>query len=237
MIQIQNISKKLNNFTLNVSLNIKSGEIFGIIGKSGSGKSTLLKIIKGIVKPDFGNINIKSENVKNEDISYIFQEFNLLHNKTAFDNVSLPLKLRKRNFLSSLSKSEKEKVMDVLKFVNMSNKSNNFINELSGGEKQRIAIARALVTDPKILLCDEVTSSLDQMVTNEILELFLKINVKYGTTILIITHEIDVIQKCCNRVAVMENGEIISLLDIQKKLEIQNDENNYLNYIEKIFKK
>lgn len=236
MIKICNISKKLNNFTLNATFDIKKGEIFGIIGKSGSGKSTLIKMIKGIIEPDFGNIDVDYENFQDKDISYIFQEFNLLHNKTAYDNVSLPLKLNKRFFLSKLTKKDRDTVNNTLNFVNMLDKKNNYINELSGGERQRIAIARSIVTNPKILLCDEVTASLDEMVTNEILNLFIKINKDYGTTIVLVTHELDVIQKCCDRVAVMEQGEIVSIFDINKKIKIEMNQNNYLNYVENILK-
>ena len=176
MININNLKKRLNSFDLEVDLHIEKGEIFGIIGKSGSGKSTLLKIIQGIEKPDAGEIFLE----ENTESSYIFQEFNLLHNKNVFDNVALPLILKRK-------KIDRKKIEKTLDFVGLLDKKNFFISELSGGEKQRVAIARALVTNPNLLLCDEVTASLDKFIQKEILELFLKINRDYGTTIILVT--------------------------------------------------
>ncbi len=222
MIHIKNLKKRLNSFDLEVDLCIEKGEIFGIIGKSGSGKSTLLKIIQGIEKADVGEIFLE-ENIES---SYIFQEFNLLYNKNVFDNVALPLILKRK-------KIDRKKIEKTLDFVGLLDKKNFFISELSGGEKQRVAIARALVTNPNLLLCDEVTASLDKFIQKEILELFLKINQNYGTTIILVTHELDVAKKLCDRVSVIEKGKILDTFDVAKD-DIVEHNNNYLEFVKEI---
>lgn len=219
MININNLKKRLNSFDLEVDLHIEKGEIFGIIGKSGSGKSTLLKIIQGIEKSDAGEIFLE----ENTESSYIFQEFNLLYNKNVFDNVALPLILKRK-------KIERKKIEKTLDFVGLLDKKSFFISELSGGEKQRVAIARALVTDPNLLLCDEVTASLDKFIQKEILELFLKINRDYGTTIILVTHELDVAKKLCDRVSVIEKGKILDTFDVVKD-DIINHKSEYLEFV------
>ena len=219
MININNLKKRLNSFDLEVDLHIEKGEIFGIIGKSGSGKSTLLRIIQGIEKADVGEIFLE----ENTESSYIFQEFNLLYNKNVFDNVALPLILKKK-------KIERKKIERTLDFVGLLDKKNFFISELSGGEKQRVAIARALVTNPNLLLCDEVTASLDKFIQKEILELFLKINRDYGTTIILVTHELDVAKKLCDRVSVIEKGKILDTFDVVKD-DIINHKSEYLEFV------
>lgn len=219
MININNLKKRLNSFDLEVDLHIEKGEIFGIIGKSGSGKSTLLRIIQGIEKADAGEIFLE----KNTESSYIFQEFNLLYNKNVFDNVALPLILKKK-------KIDRKKIEKTLDFVGLLDKKSFFISELSGGEKQRVAIARALVTNPNLLLCDEVTASLDKFIQKEILELFLKINRDYGTTIILVTHELDVAKKLCDRVSVIEKGKILDTFDVVKD-DIINHKSEYLEFV------
>lgn len=219
MININNLKKRLNSFDLEVDLHIEKGEIFGIIGKSGSGKSTLLRIIQGIEKADAGEIFLE----ENAESSYIFQEFNLLYNKNVFDNVALPLILKRK-------KIDRKKIEKTLDFVGLLDKKNFFISELSGGEKQRVAIARALVTNPNLLLCDEVTASLDKFIQKEILELFLKINRDYGTTIILVTHELDVAKKLCDRVSVIEKGKILDTFDVVKD-DIINHKSDYLNFV------
>lgn len=219
MININNLKKRLNSFDLEVDLHIKKGEIFGIIGKSGSGKSTLLRIIQGIEKADVGEIFLE----ENTESSYIFQEFNLLYNKNVFDNVALPLILKRK-------KIERKKIERTLDFVGLLDKKSFFISELSGGEKQRVAIARALVTNPNLLLCDEVTASLDKFIQKEILELFLKINRDYGTTIILVTHELDVAKKLCDRVSVIEKGKILDTFDVVKD-DIINHKSEYLEFV------
>ena len=219
MININNLKKRLNSFDLEVDLHIEKGEIFGIIGKSGSGKSTLLRIIQGIEKADAGEIFLE-ENTEN---SYIFQEFNLLYNKNVFDNVALPVILKRK-------KIDRKKIEKTLDFVGLLDKKNFFISELSGGEKQRVAIARALVTNPNLLLCDEVTASLDKFIQKEILELFLKINRDYGTTIILVTHVLDVAKKLCDRVSVIEKGKILDTFDVVKD-DIINHKSEYLEFV------
>lgn len=219
MIRINNLKKRLNSFDLEVDLHIEKGEIFGIIGKSGSGKSTLLRIIQGIEKADTGEVFLE----ENTESSYIFQEFNLLYNKNVFDNVALPLILKRK-------KIDRKKIEKTLDFVGLLDKKNFFISELSGGEKQRVAIARALVTNPNLLLCDEVTASLDKFIQKEILELFLKINRDYGTTIILVTHELDVAKKLCDRVSVIEKGKILDTFDVVKD-DIINHKSEYLEFV------
>ena len=223
MVELRDIEKNYTNFDLKINLKINKGEIFGLIGQSGSGKSTILKIIQGILKADKGEINI----AKNTEIAYIFQEFNLLYNKNVFDNIALPLILKK--------KFSTEKVEEVLKFVGLSDKKKSFIASLSGGERQRVAIARALVSNPQLLLCDEVTASLDKSVKDEILDLFEEINKKYGTTILVVTHELEVVKRLCSRVAVIEKGKITDIFNVNQK-DYEKSNKSYADYVREVLK-
>ena len=223
MVELKNIEKNYIGFDLKINLKINKGEIFGLIGQSGSGKSTILRIIQGILKADKGEINI----AKNTEIAYIFQEFNLLYNKNVFDNVALPLILKKK--LSA------EKVEEVLKFVGLSDRKKSFIASLSGGERQRVAIARALVSNPQLLLCDEVTASLDKSVKDEILDLFEEINKKYGTTILVVTHELEVVKRLCSRVAVIEKGKITDIFNVNQK-DYEKSSKSYADYVREVLK-
>ena len=223
MVELKDIEKNYANFDLKINLKINKGEIFGLIGQSGSGKSTILRIIQGILKADRGEINI----AKNTEIAYIFQEFNLLYNKNVFDNVALPLILKK--------KFSAEKVEEVLKFVGLSDMKESFIASLSGGERQRVAIARALVTNPQLLLCDEVTASLDKSVKDEILDLFEEINKNYGTTILVVTHELEVVKRLCSRVAVIEKGKITDIFNVNQK-DYEKSNKSYADYVREVLK-
>ena len=223
MVELKNIEKNYIGFDLKINLKINKGEIFGLIGQSGSGKSTILRIIQGILKADKGEINI----AKNTEIAYIFQEFNLLYNKSVFDNVALPLILKKK--LSA------EKVEEVLKFVGLSDRKESFITSLSGGERQRVAIARALVINPQLLLCDEVTASLDKSVKDEILDLFEEINKKYGTTILVVTHELEVVKRLCSRVAIIEKGKITDVFNVNQK-DYEKSNKSYADYVREVLK-
>jgi len=223
MVELRDIVKNYTNFDLKINLKINKGEIFGLIGQSGSGKSTILRIIQGILKADKGEVNI----AKNTEVAYIFQEFNLLYNKNVFDNVALPLILKK--------KFSAKKVEEVLKFVGLSDKKKSFIASLSGGERQRVAIARALVTNPQLLLCDEVTASLDKSVKDEILDLFEEINKKYGTTILVVTHELEVVKRLCSRVAVIEKGKITDIFNVNQK-DYEKSNKSYADYVREVLK-
>ena len=220
MIEFENVSKvfqvKENKVEAlkNVSLKIEDGDIYGIIGFSGAGKSTLIRMINALEKPTKGRVLIDGEDIdqfsaselraKRKSIGMIFQQFNLLETKTVYENVALPLKLNK------VPKEQIEKkVTEILKFVELSDKSQSYPSKLSGGQKQRVGIARALATEPSILLSDEATSALDPKTTASILKLLKKINRELHITIVLITHEMNVIQSICNHVAVMENGEIV----------------------------
>jgi len=200
----------------NVSFTIKEGEIFGIVGTSGAGKSTLLRTINLLQRPTHGHVLINGSDITNfkgddlrrlrTNIGMIFQQFNLINTKTVFDNVAFALKAKKH------SKEEtRKKVLEMLQLVGLSDKSSAYPAKLSGGQKQRVGIARAIANNPKILLCDEPTSALDLETTNSILDLLKVVNIKLGITTIIISHEMNVIKKICDRVAVMSNGEVLEL--------------------------
>ncbi|MCR5700676.1 MAG: ATP-binding cassette domain-containing protein [Lachnospiraceae bacterium] len=197
----------------NVSLQIEKGEIYGVIGMSGAGKSTLVRCINFLEKPDEGKVLIEGKSLddfskkelqkQRESIGMIFQHFNLLMQKTVLENVCFPLYIQKVGKKQARAKAE-----ELLELVGLSDKKKAYPAQLSGGQKQRVAIARALASDPKILLCDEATSALDPQTTLSILELLEDINKKFGITIVIITHQMSVVRKICNRVAIMENGNL-----------------------------
>ncbi|WP_438914437.1 methionine ABC transporter ATP-binding protein [Staphylococcus pseudintermedius] len=222
MIEFKNVNKifKQGRHSVHalkdISFSIQAGDVFGVIGYSGAGKSTLVRLINQLEQQTSGDVYVDGHHLNTyapaqlravkKDIGMIFQQFNLLDSKTVFKNVAMPLILRK------VPMNEiKSRVEEMLHFVGLSGKANNFPNELSGGQKQRVAIARALVTRPKILLCDEATSALDPATTDSILQLLKKTNETLGVTIIVITHEMSVIQSICNRVAIMENGVVIEL--------------------------
>ncbi|MDH4558936.1 methionine ABC transporter ATP-binding protein [Pseudomonas sp. BN417] len=196
-------------------LAIQSGEVFGLIGHSGAGKSTLLRLINRLEEPSGGRIVIEGEDVTALDseglrrfrqrVGMIFQHFNLLSSKTVADNVALPLKLA-----GELSRTEVDRrVAELLARVGLSDHAKKYPAQLSGGQKQRVGIARALATQPKILLCDEATSALDPQTTAQVLQLLAEINRELNLTIVLITHEMDVIRRVCDRVAVMDGGVIV----------------------------
>lgn len=202
-----------------VNLQIRDGEIFGIIGYSGAGKSTLVRCINLLERPTAGQVflddieltALKPSELRKErkKIGMIFQQFNLFASRTIYQNVAYPLKN------SGLSKEEKQKkVNELLKLVGIEDKADNYPSQLSGGQKQRVAIARALANDPKILLCDEATSALDPQTTHAILKLLKELNKKLGITVVLITHEMDVIKEICDRVAVMEDGKVVEEGDV-----------------------
>ncbi len=200
----------------NVSLEIAEGEIFGIIGYSGAGKSTLIRLLNGLEMPTSGEVKIggsvissisgKELRLARQKVSMIFQHFNLLWSRTVKDNISFPLEI------AGVPKQERErKASELIELVGLSGRENAYPSELSGGQKQRVGIARALANDPEVLLCDEATSALDPETTDAILDLLTDINSRLGLTIVLITHEMNVIRKICHRVAVMEAGKVVEM--------------------------
>lgn len=220
MILLKNLNKIYNTKAgevealKDVTLNIKKGEIYGIIGFSGAGKSTLVRCINFLEKPTSGEVIVDEKNlgtlsnkelrVERKKIGMIFQHFNLMKSRTVFENIAYPLKG------NGYSKEEiNKKVNDLLKLVELEDKANAYPSQLSGGQKQRVGIARVLANDPKILLCDEATSALDPQTTKSILRLLKEVNKKFGITIVVITHEMQVVKEICTRAAVMENGRVV----------------------------
>lgn len=208
-----------------ISLTIKDKEIYGIIGLSGAGKSTLVRCINMLERPTNGTVEIDGQDLTKmsesqlrsvrKNIGMIFQQFNLLSSATVYENVAFPLKLAKAD-----KKSIEAKVMPLLKLVGLEEKAQQYPSQLSGGQKQRVGIARALASDPSILLCDEATSALDPQTTQSILKLIKKINDELGITVVIITHEMQVIKEICGKVAVIDHGVIAekgSVIDIFMK--------------------
>ena len=208
-----------------VSIHVEKGDIYGIIGFSGAGKSTLIRLVNGLETLDSGTVTVHGEELGSlkkpqlrklrRKIGMVFQQFNLLESKTVYHNIALPLILEK------VPKAEiDKKVKEVLQFVELEDKKDVYVSQLSGGQKQRVGIARALTTTPDILLCDEATSALDPQTTEAILKLLKKINREMGVTILLITHQMQVVQMICNKVAVMEKGQVVeagSVLDVFEK--------------------
>lgn len=215
MIQINNIYKSYGNKTVidGVTLNIKKGEIYGIIGQSGAGKSTLLRCLNGLETYDEGSITVMGKELNNlnsddlrhlrKDQGMIFQNFNLLKRLNVYENVALPMKA-----WGFASIQIKDKVNELLKLVGIEDKIYSMPDSLSGGQKQRVAIARALTLNPKILLCDEATSALDPKTTKSILSLLKDINNKLDITIIVVTHQMEVIKEICTNVAFMKDGKI-----------------------------
>ncbi|KKK35075.1 phosphate ABC transporter ATP-binding protein [Salinicoccus sediminis] len=197
-----------------INLKVDKGEIYGVVGFSGAGKSTLIRCVNYLEQPTDGNVivdgsdltRISTKEIRNikKKIGMVFQHFNLLNSKTVYANVAMPL------ILENAPKAKiRERVTELLDFVGLADKEKMYPDQLSGGQKQRIGIARALATRPSILLCDEATSALDPQTTDSILKLLQKINEEYNITILLITHEMSVVREICNRVAVMEDGNVI----------------------------
>ncbi|MFU0800687.1 MAG: methionine ABC transporter ATP-binding protein [Xylanivirga thermophila] len=227
MITINNLSKYFETDTnkiwavKNVDLHVNRGEILGVIGLSGAGKSTFIRCLNRLEEPTEGQIIIdgvdmtslskKELRAKRKEIGMIFQHFNLLLQKTVAENIALPLELSgmARNKIDS-------RVDELLKYVELTDKKNAYPSQLSGGQKQRVAIARALANNPKVLLSDEATSALDPKTTKSILELLNKIRHEFGLTIVMITHQMEVVKDICDRVAIIENGEIIEINTVEE---------------------
>ena len=220
MIELRNLSKLFTttdgpvDALRHINLTINDGDIYGIIGMSGAGKSTLVRCINMLERPsegtvlmdgvDLGTLDKKEIQKVRRRITMIFQSFNLLMQRTCLENVMLPLRLAHVPVARARAKA-----MELLETVDLPNKANSYPAQLSGGQQQRIAIARALATEPEVLLCDEATSALDPKTTHSILELIREINRKMHITVIVITHQMSVVQEICNRVAILENGEVV----------------------------
>ena len=196
------------------NLTINKGEIYGIVGYSGAGKSTLLRMLNGLERPSSGSVIIDDKELsplgkrelrkERQSIGMIFQHFNLLWSRTVLENICFPLEI------ADVPKAERiDRARELISLVGLSDKEKAYPAQLSGGEKQRVGIARALANDPKVLLCDEATSALDPQTTDEVLDLLAKINEELNVTIVLITHEMEVVRKICDRVAVMNKGNIV----------------------------
>lgn len=220
IIRVDNINKTFSasngqvEAVKDISFSIQKGDIFGIIGLSGAGKSTLVRCLNLLEKPNEGNIYIDGKNLmelsakelrrERQDIGMIFQHFNLLMQRNVLDNICFPLEI------AGVGRKEaKKRAYELLDTVGLSEKAKAYPAQLSGGQKQRVAIARVLANNPKILLCDEATSALDPQTTKSILNLLKDINKKYGITIVVITHEMAVIQEICSKVAVLDHGRLV----------------------------
>lgn len=242
MIKLQNVSKSYAQFQAiqSISLTISKGEIYGIIGASGAGKSTLLRLINLLEKPDFGEVEVDGQLLTNlssqklrqarKSIGMIFQHFHLVLNKTVYENVAISLQLA-----DYPKKERRSRVVKCLQFVGLEHVMDKYPAQLSGGQKQRVAIARALANSPKVLLCDEPTSSLDPRTTNEILSVLESINKKLGVTIVIVSHEMDVIKSICHRVTIMAEGEIYQTVS-NKQTGLQNIVNSPQFFVEQLVK-
>lgn len=204
----------------NVTISVKNGDIYGVIGRSGAGKSTLLRMINLLEIPTKGSVVVDGQDLTQltgkqlrlarQSIGMIFQHFNLVSNKTILDNVLVALELA-----NYPKKERKERALEVLRFVGLEDHAAKYPSQLSGGQKQRVAIARALANKPKLLLCDEPTSSLDPNTTREILSVLRKINQELGVTIVIVSHEMDVIKSICNLVTIMDNGKVYETIGLK----------------------
>ena len=225
MIEFKHVSKPYPNGVKglkDVNLKFEQGEFVAIIGLSGAGKSTLIRMANLLERPDSGSIKVDGVELTGQTeaqlipvrrkIGMVFQQFNLLESRTVAQNIEIPMKLA-----GIASEQRAARVKELLQFVELSDKANTYVSRLSGGQKQRVGIARALALSPSILLCDEATSALDPQTTESILALLKKINRELGVTILLITHQMQVVQRICNKVAVMENGRIVeqgTVLDV-----------------------
>ena len=225
--ELQNVNKTYVNdgrefeALKNVSLEVGEGEIFGIIGMSGAGKSTLVRTLNRLENVSKGRVifydkdlaELKPAELRKvrHSISMIFQGFNLLNQRTVIQNVEQSMRIQ-----GVLRAERKKKALEMLEIVGLAEKANEFPARLSGGQKQRVAIARALAVDPKVLLCDEATSALDPKITGEILDLLKKINEERNLTIVIITHEMSVVEKICDKVAIIDDGELVEVGDVKE---------------------
>jgi len=242
MIKLDNVSKSFSRFNVikSVSLTIDKGEIHGIIGASGAGKSTLLRLVNLLEIPDEGEVEVNGQKLTNlsrkelrqarKSIGMIFQHFNLVANKTVYENVAVSLELA-----NYPKKERRNRVIECLQFVGLENLIEQYPAQLSGGQKQRVAIARALANNPQVLLCDEPTSSLDPSISAEILGVLENINKVLGVTIVIVSHEMEVIKSICNRVTVMADGEIYDTV-LTNPIGIQHKDKSPSYFVEQLTK-
>ncbi|PTE34184.1 metal ABC transporter ATP-binding protein [Mammaliicoccus fleurettii] len=236
MYKLENVSKKYNDtFAVkNFSLTVEPGSITGIVGKSGSGKSTLLKMLNFIEQPTEGEIIFEDKEINHvskkiirkykEKIGMVFQNYNLLNNLNVYQNIALPLKI--------INKEDKHKVNELIEFVGLEDKINSYPAQLSGGEKQRVALARSLVRNPDILLCDEATSSLDEHNTEIIIKMLKNINKEFNITIIFVTHELNVVKQLCEQVCVMEDGQLLDIIENRTK-SVEQDTGSYLENVKR----
>lgn len=229
MIKLKHVSKTYNGLSGafhavdDVSLTIQAQEIFGVIGESGAGKSTLLRFINALETVERGEVLVDGRDVAKlskrqlrqhrKQIGMVFQQFNLLNNKTVRDNVRLPLELHRYD--------QPLAVDDVLDFVGLKDKADHYPSQLSGGQKQRVGIARALITKPSILLCDEPTSALDATMTDEIVAVLKRAHQTFGMTIVVVSHELEVIQNLCHKAAILEAGKLVDLIEIKQTKQVK----------------
>ncbi|WHI60330.1 ATP-binding cassette domain-containing protein [Mammaliicoccus lentus] len=239
MYKLENVSKKYRGkFAVeNLSFSVASGSITGIVGKSGSGKTTLLKLLNFIEKPTEGKIIFDEQEINKlskkvirkykERIGMVFQHYNLLNNLNVYQNIALPLKI--------INAENEDRVKELIQFVGLEDKMNDYPSKLSGGEKQRVALARSLVRNPDILLCDEATSSLDENNTEEIIKMLKKINKEYSITIIFVTHELSVVKQLCEEVFVMEDGQLLDIIENKNK-SIEKNTGTYLENVKRSIK-
>ena len=225
MIEIKNLKKVYSGeegdveALKGIDLTVEQGEIFGLIGPSGAGKSSFIRCLNLLEEPTAGQIIIEGQDLTGlttkelrearKELGMIFQDFNLLNSRTVADNVAFPLEIADKD-----KQKIDDKVNELLELVGLADKADSYPSQLSGGQQQRVGIARALANDPKVLLCDEATSSLDPETTHSILDLLRDINEKLGITIVLITHEMEVIKEICTKVAVLEEGKVVEVGDV-----------------------
>ena len=217
MIEVKGLGKKFGELKVldDISLKVERGDVFGIVGNSGAGKSTLLRCLNGLEGYSEGSVKVMGQEVCELDdhklkelrreMGMIFQNFSLMNRKNVYENIMFPLEV-----WGIPKKKAEERVLDLLDLVGLTEKKNEKIRNLSGGQKQRIGIARALALEPKILLCDEATSALDPKTTISILELLMDINKKLGVTIIVVTHQMEVVKMVCNKVVILDGGRIVA---------------------------
>jgi D-methionine transport system ATP-binding protein len=240
MIEFNNVEKAFGNVkaVLPLSLTINKGEIHGIVGTSGAGKSTLVRMMNLLERPDNGTVRVgdqlltslsdKELRKARQNIGMIFQQFQLVLNRTVAENVEMPLEL-----VGMPKQKRLKRIEECLHFVGISDKKDAYPAQLSGGQKQRVAIARALANNPDVLLCDEPTSSLDPKTTTEVLQVLRHIKETLGVTIVIVTHEMDVVKSICEHVSIMKEGRIVESFAIEPQ-GLNEDEDHYIEDLKRI---